>query len=65
MKVSRKFSIRTGFEATYWQKSLDWNQLTFGDMIDPIRGFVYQSQDTPRGGTVGGLDLSAGIIGFS
>ena len=65
MKVSRKFSIRTGFEATYWQKSLDWNQLTFGDMIDPIRGFVYQTQDTPRGGTVGGLDLSAGIIGFS
>ncbi|MDG2343453.1 MAG: type IX secretion system membrane protein PorP/SprF [Flavobacteriales bacterium] len=65
MKVSRKFSIRTGFEATYWQKSLDWNQLTFGDMIDPIRGFVYQTQDIPRGGTVGGLDLSAGIVGFS
>jgi type IX secretion system PorP/SprF family membrane protein len=65
MKVSRKFSIRTGFEATYWQKTLDWNQLTFGDMIDPIRGFVYQTQDIPRGGTVGGLDLSAGILGFS
>ena len=65
MKVSRKFSIRTGFEATYWQKSLDWNQLTFGDMIDPIRGFVYNTQDIPRGGTVGGLDLSAGIVGFS
>ena len=65
MKVSRKFSIRTGFEATFWQKTLDWNQLTFGDMIDPIRGFVYQTQDIPRGGTVGGLDLSAGIVGFS
>ena len=41
MKLSRKFSVRVGFESTFWQKKLDWNQLTFGDMIDPIRGFVY------------------------
>jgi len=65
MKLTRKFSIRTGFEATFWQKKLDWNQLTFGDMIDPIRGFVYQTGDLPRGGSRSGLDLSAGILGFS
>lgn len=65
LKVSRKFSMRFGFQATYFQKSLDWNKLTFGDMIDPRKGFIYQTGDTPRGGTVSNVDFSAGILGFS
>lgn len=65
LKVSRNFSIRMGFQATYFQKSLDWNKLTFGDMIDPRKGFIYQTGDTPRGGTVSNVDFSAGILGFS
>ena len=65
IKVSRKFSIRAGMQATFWQKTLDWNKLTFGDMIDPRRGFVYQTDDIPRGGSRAGLDFSAGILGFS
>ena len=65
IKVTRKFSVRMGMEATFWQKTLDWNKLTFGDMIDPRRGFVYQTGDIPRGGSRGGLDFSAGILGFS
>ena len=63
--VSRKFSIKAGFEATYFQKALDWNSLTFGDMIDPRKGFIYTTQDQPRGGKVSQVDFSAGIIGFS
>ncbi|HRE96129.1 MAG TPA: type IX secretion system membrane protein PorP/SprF, partial [Flavobacteriales bacterium] len=50
---------------SYFQKSLDWSKLTFGDMIDPRRGFVYQTGDVPRGGSVGNMDFSAGILGFS
>ena len=65
IKISRKFSVRMGMEATFWQKTLDWNKLTFGDMIDARRGFVYNTGDIPRGGSVGGLDFSAGILGFS
>lgn len=65
VKLSRTFSIRAGVQATYFQKSLDWNKLTFGDMIDPRRGFVFQTGDVPRGGTVGNIDFSAGILGFS
>ena len=65
LKVSRTFSIRVGAEATYFQRSLDWNKLTFGDQIDPRRGFVYQTGDVPRGGSVSGIDVSAGILGFS
>lgn len=65
LKVSRTFSIRVGLQATYFQKSLDWNKLTFGDQIDPRRGFVYQTGDTPRGGSVSNVDFSGGILGFS
>lgn len=65
VKISRSFSVRVGAEATYFQRSLDWSRLTFGDMIDPRRGFVYETGDIPRGGSVSGIDISAGILGFS
>ena len=65
LKISRAFSVRVGAEATYFQRTLDWNKLTFGDQIDPRRGFIYQTGDVPRGGTVSGVDVSAGILGFS
>ncbi|MFZ5553302.1 MAG: type IX secretion system membrane protein PorP/SprF [Bacteroidota bacterium] len=65
LKLGRTFSMRFGVQATYFQKSLDWNKLTFGDMIDPRRGFVYQTGDVPRGGTVSNVDFSAGVLGFS
>ena len=65
LKINRNFSLRAGFEATFFQKSLDWSKLTFGDMIDTRRGFVYESGDIPRGGTRSGMDFSAGVIGFS
>lgn len=64
LPITRKFSIRAGFQATYFQKSLDWNKLTFGDMIDPRRGFVYTTNDIPRGGQVANADFSAGLLGI-
>jgi len=63
--ISRKFSIKAGFQATYFQKSLDWSKLTFGDQIDPRRGFIYTTNDVPRGGTVGNADFSAGVLGYT
>ena len=45
IKINRKFSVRAGVEATFFQKSLDWSKLTFGDMIDERRGFVFQTGD--------------------
>jgi type IX secretion system PorP/SprF family membrane protein len=63
--INRKFSIKAGFQASYFQKSLDWSKLTFGDMIDPRKGFIYETNDIPRGGNVKNIDFSAGILGFS
>ncbi len=64
-KVTRKFSINLGIEGSYYQKSVDWDRLTFGDMIDPRRGFVYQTNDVRRNEPVNNLDFSAGLVGYT
>jgi type IX secretion system PorP/SprF family membrane protein len=72
LQINRKFSLLFGAQATWNQKFLDWSKLTFGDQIDPRRGFIYQTGDLPRGtimdngwGTRGFFDVSAGFVGFS
>jgi type IX secretion system PorP/SprF family membrane protein len=72
LQATREFSFLFGAQATWNQKFLDWSKLTFGDMIDPRRGFIYATGDLPRGrlldngwGTRGFFDVSAGIVGYS
>lgn len=65
LKVNRKFSMLFGAKAAMTNKYLDWDKLTFGDMIDPRRGFIYQTGDVPRGGSRYFFDASAGFVGFS
>ena len=64
-KINRKFSIRAGFQASIFQKSIDVSNLRFGDMIDARRGFVYQSQEQIQNDRVFYPDFSFGMIGFS
>lgn len=63
-KKNKKIFLRPALEVTYFQKELDWNNLSFGDMIDPRRGYVYQTGDVPRGGMVSNIDFSAGTLFF-
>ena len=63
--LNRKWKLMFGARASWYQKSLDWDKLTFGDMIDPRRGFIYATGDVPRGGTRGFFDASAGIVIFN
>lgn len=72
LKVNRNFSFLFGLQGTWNQKFVAWDKLTFGDQIDPRRGFVYKTGDLPRGkvfdnnwGTKGFFDVSAGLVGFS
>ncbi len=65
LPVTRKFSIRTGFQASYVQKNIDISNLRFGDMIDARRGFVYQSQEQIQTDKVTYPDFSVGLLGFS
>jgi type IX secretion system PorP/SprF family membrane protein len=65
LKVNRKFSMLFGARAAMFNKYLDWDKLTFGDMIDPRKGFIYETGDVPRGGSRYFFDASAGLVGFS
>jgi type IX secretion system PorP/SprF family membrane protein len=65
LEVNRNFSIKAGFQATYAQRTLDWNKLTFGDQIDSRYGFIYGTQETFGPNTVSFVDFSAGAIGYS
>ena len=46
LNVTREFSVRMGLQGTYVQKKVDWDKLTFGDMIDPRYGFIYPTLET-------------------
>ncbi|HLP11636.1 MAG TPA: type IX secretion system membrane protein PorP/SprF [Flavobacteriales bacterium] len=61
IRVSKLVSIRAFFGGGYFFKKVDWSVLSFGDMIDPRRGFIYMSNDVPRGGSVGNVDFNAGL----
>ena len=63
--INRRWSMCFGAKATWEQKSLDWSKLTFGDMIDPRRGFIYATGDVPRAGNRGFFDVSTGFILFN
>ena len=65
LSVTRSFSLKAGLQATYLQKKVDWAKLTFGDMIDPRRGFIYGTDETPITEGISTVDFSAGILGFS
>ena len=65
MAINRNFSLKAGFQATYLQKKVDWSKLTFGDMIDPRRGFIYNTDEIPITEGVNTVDFSAGLLGFS
>lgn len=63
--LSRTVSINFALEAAWFQKSISWDKLTFGDQIDPRRGFIYTSNDVQRGGNVNKADFSAGMLLYS
>jgi type IX secretion system PorP/SprF family membrane protein len=65
LNLGRKWKWLFGARASWYQKSLDWDKLTFGDMIDPRRGFIYATGDVPRGGSRGFFDASAGTVIFN
>ena len=63
--VNRYFSMSAALQVTYFQKAIDWNRLTFGDMIDARYGFIYSTQETPILNSKNGVDFSSGILVYS
>ena len=67
LKVNQKFEVRAGFETSFRMIQLDWNNLTFGDMIDPQAGFIYPTQENIANNPTSKNfpDFSAGLLGYS
>ena len=65
LPLGRKWKMMFGARASWYQKFLDWDKLTFGDMIDPRRVFIYSTGDVPRGGSRGFFDASTGMVIFN
>jgi type IX secretion system PorP/SprF family membrane protein len=63
--ITREFSLKFGIQATYLQKSLDRNKLSFGDMIDARRGFVWNTNEAVPSQRKSAADFSAGLLGYS
>jgi len=63
LTINRKMFMNAGFQATYMQRRLDWDKLTFPDMIDPKYGFVNLTQEKqPPKLNIGFVDFSAGLL---
>lgn len=65
LDVDKNISIKAGFQVTYYQRSIAWDQLTFGDQIHRRYGFIYQTQETPINQNVNKLDFSTGFLVFT
>lgn len=65
LNVSKEFSLRFGGQASFMQKTLDKSRLTFGDQIDPKRGFVYSTAENITTPQVHYVDFSAGLLAYS
>ena len=63
--LTRTLSLNFSLEASFFQKSVDWNKLTFGDMIDEKKGFIYETNDIQRSENVYKADFSAGALLYS
>jgi len=47
IELSREVILNSGFQARMVNKSIDWDKLTFGDMIDARDGFIFPTQELP------------------
>lgn len=64
LPVKEKIAIRPGIEVAYLNRKMDWSKMTFGDMIEPRRGYIYSTNSiTPR--KVNVIDLSAGVLVYA
>jgi type IX secretion system PorP/SprF family membrane protein len=65
VSLNAKSRLILGVQASYFKRELDYSKLTFGDMVDPRRGFVYDSQEASKGGNVLGFDFNAGALYYN
>lgn len=63
LRVSYDLFFNMALQGTFYQKTLNWDLLRFGDQFDPARGFVLPTIDRPPdNNTVRFADFDAGAV---
>lgn len=65
LNINRDLSLKFGGQAAYWQKSLEWDELTFSDMIDERYGFIYSTNEPFGDENVNAPDFTVGALLYS
>lgn len=60
--ISPRTWISAAIQVGYWQKTLNWSKLNFGDQIDPRLGNIYTTSEVAGDQSVGNFDLAAGLV---
>lgn len=63
--LNRDWNLRTGIQATFTQKSIDFSKLNFSDQIDPRRGFFYNTQEPLPAQSIVFPNFSSGFLLYS
>jgi type IX secretion system PorP/SprF family membrane protein len=64
-KLGSKMAIRGGLQASYIGKSIDFDKLTFSDMIEPRSGFRFPSSEPLPNPVKTFLNFGAGVLLYS
>lgn len=65
LNLSRNVQLNAGFEVSYHQQRLDWDELIFSDMIDRVSGTIDQSatmEQPPANNSLEVADFAAGLL---
>jgi len=63
LTINRDLYLNAGFQATFMQRRIDWDKLTFPDQIDPKYGFTFITQERPPDQLSRSMvDFSAGLL---
>lgn len=65
LPVNKHFFIRAGLQASFVNKTIDFNKLKFGDQIDPTRGFVNPTQEPNPNNSIYYPNFGAGFLAYS
>jgi type IX secretion system PorP/SprF family membrane protein len=59
-EIKEKLVLRIGFTGGYVNRKVDWDRLSFGDLIDPRYGFIYPVAETRPPSTKSFFDCGIG-----
>ena len=68
MEFDADFQLQAGVQFSYYQKTLDWARLEFGDEFHPVNGYLGKislDRNSNNRDKVGYTDYSVGLLGFN